>query len=231
MQNPWIIFGIIITLLLVGAFYLAGTDGSANNEGVVEMTHVKGNPDAEVVLVEYSDFQCPACQAITPVVNQLMLEYGDFIRLEYKNFPIERIHPFAIQAAVAAEAAGQQGKFYEFNDLLFDNQLTWAQSSDPSVFFEQYAQELGLDMETFRRHSNASMLREKVLRQQQEGLEAGVTGTPTMFLNGERMQYSTYDEFVLQVITAVDPSLVPRTESADPEVIGEKEGEPVRFGI
>jgi len=231
MKNPWLIFGGIVALLFVGAFYIASTAGDANNEGIEEMTHFKGNPDAEVVLVEYSDFQCPACRAMYPIVSSLMAEYGDSIRFEYRHFPIERAHPYAVQAGAAAEAAGQQGKFYEFHDALFENQQTWSQSPTPNVFFMQYAEELELDLDMFRRHSNASVLRDKVRSQQQEGLAAGVTGTPTMFLNGERMVYSTYDEFVTQVVAAIDPSAVPVPEAAEAEVVGEAQGEPVRFGI
>lgn len=234
MKNPWIIFGGIIALLFVGAFYIAGTAGEVNNEGIEEITHIKGNPDAEVVLVEYSDFQCPACRAMFPVLAGLMEQYGEQIRFEYRHFPIERAHPYAVQAGAAAEAAGQQGKFYEFHDLLFDNQQEWSASPTPNVFFAQYAEQLELDMDMYSRHANASLLRDKVRAQQKQALEAGVTGTPTMFLNGERMEYSTYDEFITQVTAAIDPSLAPQAESAesaDPEVVGEAEGEPVRFGI
>lgn len=231
MKNPWLIFAGIIALLFVGAFYIAGTAGDANNEGIQELTHIKGNPDAEVVLVEYSDFQCPACRAMYPVVSELMAEYGDQIRLEYRHFPIERAHPYAVQAAAAAEAAGQQGKFYEFHDLLFDNLDEWSASPTPNAFFAQYAELLELDMDTYSRHANASLLREKVRAQQQQGLAEGVTGTPTMFLNGERMEYSTYDEFVTQVVSAIDPSLAPQSQSADEAVVGEAQGEAVRFGI
>lgn len=231
MKNPWIIFGGIIALLFIGAFYIASTAGDRNNEGIEALTHVKGNPDAEVVLVEYSDFQCPACAAMYPVITELLAEYGDQLRFEYRHFPIERIHPYALQAAVAAEAAGQQGKFYEFHDLLFDNQQTWSQSPAPAAFFQQYAEELELNMDTFRRHSNASVLRDKARGQQQQGLAEGVTGTPTMFLNGERMVYTTYDDFLLQVIAAIDPSQVPQSAVEDLEVVGEGTGEAVRFGI
>jgi protein-disulfide isomerase len=231
MKNPWLIFGGIIALLFIGAFYIASTAGEANNEGIEEMTHFKGNADAAVVLVEYSDFQCPACRAMYPIVSELVEQYGESLRFEYRHFPIEGSHPYALQAAVAAEAAGQQGKFYEFHDALFENQEAWSQSPTPNVFFAQYAEELGLDMDMYRRHSNASVLRDKVRAQQQTGIEVGVTGTPTMFLNGERMQYSTYDQFAEQVIRAIDPSLVPTPDVDDQEVVGEAEGEAVRFGI
>ena len=230
MKNPWLIFGGIIILLFVGAFYIAGSAGEINNEGIEEVTHIKGNPDAEIVLVEYSDFQCPACRAMYPVVAEVMEQYGESVRFEYRHFPIERAHPYAVQAGAAAEAAGQQGKFYEFHDLLFDNQQEWSASPTPNVFFLQYAEQLGLDIDTYSRHANASLLRDKVRSQQQEGLQAGVTGTPTMFLNGQRMQYGSYEEFAAQVAAAVDPSTV-TPQSEDIEVVGEAVGEPVRFGI
>lgn len=229
MKNPWLLFGGIIALLFVGAFYIASTAGEANNEGLEDLTHFKGNADAEVVLVEYSDFQCPACRAMYPVVSDLMDQYGESLRFEYRHFPIERAHPYAVQAAMAAEAAGQQGKFYEFHDLLFENQTTWSQSATPNVLFAEYAEQLELDMDTYKRHANASDLRDKVRAQQQLGFDAGVTGTPTMFLNGERMEYSTYDEFVAQVAAVVDPNFDATTAGIEADV--EIEAEPVRFGI
>lgn len=232
MKNPWVIVFIATVALFAAAFYFAGGADERNNEGVQELTHVKGNPDAQVVLEEYSDFQCPACAAMAPVVLGLMEEFGDQIRFEYKHFPIQQAHPYAVQAAMAAEAAGQQGKFYEFHDLLFENQAIWSRSATPNALFQQYAAELELDMDLFRRHANASLLRDKVLAQQVEGRERGVTGTPTMYLNGQRMTYSTYPEFLEQVVRALDPSAVPAIEqNPDESVVGEGQAEPVRFGI
>jgi len=232
MKNPWVIVGIVTVALFAAAFYFAGTAGDRNNEGLQELTHYKGNADGVILLEEFSDFQCPACGAMAPVIAGLMDEYGDQIRFEYKHFPIERAHPFAVQAAMATEAAGQQGKFYEFHDALFENQATWSRSATPNALFQQYAQELELDMDLFKRHSNASDLRDKVRAQQAEGIERGVTGTPTMFLNGERMVYTTYPEFLEQVVRALDPNAVPVVEQdPDAAVVGEETGEPVRFGI
>lgn len=232
MKNPWVIVIIATVVLFAGAFYFAGNASERNNEGIEEVTHVKGNAESEVVLVEYSDFQCPACGAMAPVLQGLMAEYGEQIRFEYRHFPIEQAHPYAVQAAVAAEAAGQQGKFYEFHDLLFENQQTWSSSPTPNAQFQQYAAELELDMDLFRRHSNASVLRDKVRNQLAEGREAGVTGTPTLFLNGQKMQYSTYPEFLEQVAVALDPNAAPEVEqNPDEAVVGESAGAEVRFGI
>lgn len=221
MKNPWVIIGLFAIVLFGGAFWYASVAGEKNNEGVEIIQHVKGNPEASVVLVEYSDLQCPACAAFVPSVEQVLALHGDSIRFEYKHFPLP-IHRFATQAAVAAEAAGQQGKFFEYHDLLFENQPVWSQSTAPQTFFIQYADELGLDMDTFRRHMNSSLLREQVQSQFAEGRSLGITGTPTFFLNGQQMQIATYQDFIDQVEVAVSGESTGTT--TEPEL-------DVQFGI
>lgn len=205
MKNPWVIIGIIALVLFGGAFWYASISAEQNNEGVEVVSHIKGNPDATVTLVEYSDLQCPACAAFSPSVNQALAEHGENIRFEYKHFPLP-IHASAVDAALAAEAAGQQGKFFEFHDLLFENQREWSAAGAPRAFFLRYAEQLELDMTLFRRHMGSSVLRDNVNAQFAEGRELGVTGTPTFFLNGQRMQVQTYQDFLDQVAAAVDPS-------------------------
>jgi protein-disulfide isomerase len=236
MKNPWIIIGLVTIALFIGAFFLADQANEANNAGIEIKTQVKGSPDAVVVLEEYSDFQCPACAQAAPFVSEIVAQYEGELRFEYKHFPIERIHPYALQAAMAAEAAGQQGKFFEFHDLLFENQAQWSQSPTPNIFFIQYAEELGLDIDQFRRQSNASVLRDKVRAEQAEGVERGVTGTPGFFLNGERLiaadgRNLSYADIAARVAAAIDPEAAVAPESEDPEVVGEAQGETVRFGI
>lgn len=224
MKNPWVIIGIIAVVLFGGAFWYASISAEQNNEGVEIITHIKGNPDATVTLVEYSDLQCPACATFQPALNEVMALYGDNLRFEYKHFPLP-IHPQAVPAAVAAEAAGQQGKFFEFHDLLFENQQTWSQSANARTFFLQYAEQLELDMDMFRRHMNASLLRDYVQNQFNEGRQLGITGTPTFFLNGERMQIQTFQDFMDQIGAAVTGEQMPVSEaeaSSDAEV---------RFGL
>lgn len=214
MKNPWIIIGIIALVLFGGAFWYASISAEQNNEGVEIISHTKGNPEAVITLTEYSDLQCPACAAFLPAVNQAIELYGDSIKFEYKHFPLP-IHPHAIDAAMAAEAAGQQGKFFEYHDVLFANQQNWSTAGAPRALFLGYAEELGLDMDLFRRHLNASVLRDEVNSQFAEGRALGITGTPTFFLNGERMQIETYQDFIEQIGVAVDPS------SADADTDGE----------
>ncbi len=235
MKNPWVVIGLVTIALFAAAFYFAGEAKESNNEGIEIITHVKGNPDASVVLEEFSDFQCPACRAAFPFVTEIVQQYGEQLRFEYKHFPIERIHPYAIQAAAAAEAAGQQGKFFEFHDLLFDNQDQWSPSATPNVFFQQYAEQLELNMDQFKRQSNASVLREKARTEMAEGRDRGVTETPTFFLNGEVMrgpngEALSYADMAAIIGAAIDPSNASTTLQNSPEAVV-PQGEAVIFGI
>lgn len=231
MKNPWIVIGVIATLLIGGAMAYAQYVGTVSNEGVELQTQVAGNPDADVTLVEYSDFECPACGQFHPFVKEVLANYEDEIRFEYKHFPLTNIHPNAEPAARAAEAAGQQGQFFEFHDLLFENQQEWAGSANPAQYYESYAEELGLDMSQWRTQQRSTLLREKVEADFNEGSDLGVTGTPTFFLNGERMVIQTFDDFRAQIeevlgVTATSSEGTP----TDAEETGASESQ-VEFGI
>lgn len=224
MKNPWTIIGLITVILFGGAIWFSSSVNEINNEGVEVVDKIKGNPDAAVTLVEYSDFQCPACGAFHPVVKELLDTYGDQIRFEYKHFPLVAAHPYATQAAVAAEAAGQQDKFFEFHDLLFENQSAWSSSRTPGALFIKYAEELELDIELFRRHMNSTLLSDRVRAQFTEGREIEVRSTPSFFLNGEYMNpsdFGTYEGFMTAVTAAINPD-----SAQDTVVVPE-----VKFGI
>lgn len=217
MKNPWVIIGIIAVVLFGGSIWYSNSAAEKNNEGITFSPHIKGNPEAAVKLVEYSDFQCPACAAFQPVVADVLTQFGDAIAFEYKHFPLP-IHPLAEPAARAAEAAGQQGAFFEFHDKLFENQTAWSNSPNPMLQFTAYAEELGLDTEQFRRQYSASLIRERVREDLAEARELGLTGTPTFFLNGERMVIQTYEDFVNQIAAAVNPEEAGTTPEAAPAV-------------
>lgn len=202
-KHAWKIFVLIAAVLLGGSFIIANQATENADEGVVIEAYVKGNPDAAVVVREYSDFQCPACGQFYPVVKELLEQYGEAVRFEYRHFPLVSIHPFALPAAKAAEAAGQQGKFYEMHDKLFENQSAWSASANPTVFFVQYAEEIGLDVELFRRHLRSQLIDEKIETHFNEAREKGYTGTPTFELNGVRMQYETFDDWRTQIEAAI----------------------------
>lgn len=202
-KHFWKFFALAAVVLIGGAFAYGQYVSSAANEGIVLEDHIKGNPEGRVTLTEHSDFQCPACAQFSTVVDEVLAEYDQYIRFEYKHFPLINIHPNAVIAARAAEAAGLQGKFFAMHDSLFANQTTWGQSPNPQVFFNQYAEEIGLDVTLFKKHMKASVLRDKVMAGFNEARELGLTGTPTFFLNGERMSFTTFEEFLTQIEDAV----------------------------
>jgi len=231
MKNPWVIIGVITIVLFGGAFWFSSTAAEKNNEGVFIQENVSGNENAEVTLVEYSDLQCPACASFEPALESVLAEYGEQIRFEYKHFPLP-IHSFAQPAAVAAEAAGMQGKFFEYKKTLFENQKTWAAAATPVPFFVGYAEALDLDIDQFRRHMNSSELRDKVQAEMSQGRELGITGTPTFFLNGEKMIIETFQDFATQIRFAVDPPVNGlQNPNSEDGVVGEGTGEAVRFGL
>ncbi len=156
----------------------------------------KGNKDAKVTLIEYSDFQCPACRNSYAWVKRLTLEFNDKMQFVYRHFPLKQIHPNAELAARAAEAAGRQGKFWEMHDMLFENQSNWANRSDAGEIFIKYAQSLNLSVEQFKNDLNSREVREKVENDYQHSIQSGIDATPTFFLNGKKIQNPrSYEEF------------------------------------
>ena len=161
-----------------------------------ETDWIRGNEDGTITLVEYLDFQCPACGAYHPLVTQLYQEYGDRVRFVTRHFPISNIHQNAISSAKAAEAAGRQDKFWEMHDVLFENQGKWSNERNPEDLFVSYAKSIGLDKEKFLADYNDGSIDDKVDSDRNGASRAGVTGTPTFFLNGKKINNPRgYEEF------------------------------------
>ncbi|MFH5882886.1 DsbA family protein [Halalkalibaculum sp. DA3122] len=156
----------------------------------------ESDSEADIVLTEYSDYQCPACAYYHPVVEKLKEEFGDKLKVEYRYFPLNS-HQFAALAARAAEAAGNQGQFKAMHDMLFENQDNWSSSGNPQSIFIGYAKELGLDVQQFQSDLNAAETQKTVMEQKQEGVNMGVNSTPTFFINGIKVQQlpRSYDQF------------------------------------
>lgn len=217
-----IIIGVAVLLIGVSYWY-ASYAGEKANEGVVIENNIRGNVESKVVLTEYADFECPACGEFYPVVSDVYAKYKDQMAFEFKQFPLSSIHRFAIPAAKAAEAAGQQDKFWEMHDKLFENQATWSKSPNPQAFFVKYAEEIGLDVALFKQHMRASLIADHVSSQFNEAREKGLTGTPTFFLNGERLEFKTVPEFIEKIESALGVGEV--------EVGAEAPASEVEFGI
>ena len=152
---------------------------------ITEITNddwIRGNIDAPVTILEYGDFECPHCGAAYPVLKALVYDYPEGIRLVYRHFPITSAHPNAFTAAEAAEAAGSQGAFWEMHDLLFTHQQQLQYE-----YLLSYAQLLNLDVARFDREMRANIYAPEVRHDFRQGIEDGVNGTPTIFIN--RLRY------------------------------------------
>jgi len=147
----------------------------------------RGTKNATVTLEEFSDFQCPACGGLEPGLRKVMKDYGDRgVKLIFRNYPLP-MHRYAFFAARAAEAAGQQGKFWEMHDMLYDNQKEWSDSMEPRVQFDAYATRLGLDVQRFKADMEREDLTERIKADVQRGNSLNVRGTPTVYLNGREL--------------------------------------------
>jgi protein-disulfide isomerase len=189
LSDNWLYIAIaVVTLLVVGGAIFSFSGESepievTNEDLLKENTQVLGSRDSKVVIVEFSDFQCPACAAAHLIVKQVVDMYGDKILFAYRHFPIVTAHPHALKAAEAAEAAGEQGKFWEYHDLLFSNQENL---SDEDLI--SYAKRLGLDLKKFEDALRSEKFKDKVTADMDGGGKIGIRATPTFFINGERHQ-------------------------------------------
>lgn len=159
--------------------------------------------DGKVTLVEFLDFECEACGAFYPFVEQLRAQYDGQITFVVRYFPIPS-HRNSENAAIAAEAAAAQGQFEPMYSRLFETQAEWGEKQDPqSDLFRSYAQELGLDMDDYDAAVADPATKERVQKDFADGVAVGVEGTPTFFLNGEKLNPETTQDF----IDAVDEAL------------------------
>jgi protein-disulfide isomerase len=154
-----------------------------------------GNTAAPVTIVEFSDFQCPYCQRAAPTLKQLREKYGEKVRVVWKDFPLTQIHPQAFRAAEAGHCAAEQGKFWEYHDKLFASQ----QALQPD-FLKQYAKEMSLDGAKFDACMDASKYAEQVRDNVAAGSQLGVNSTPTLFVNGRRLEGAQPYDVIASVI-------------------------------
>ena len=157
----------------------------------------KGNPKALVTIVEFTDFECPSCARQHPVLDRIMSEFGDRVQLVVRDFPLSQ-HANARKAAEAAEAAREQGKYWEYVSVLFRNQSALGIDK-----LRQYATELGLDRTRFDASLDSGKFTEKIQRDLVDGRKLGISGTPTLYINGKRVSDNSYES----VKSAVEAAL------------------------
>ena len=185
----------ILTVLIVAGILVFGSRSSTEKitaktvdapELVRESSQALGPADAKVTIVEFADFQCPACAASHPTLKQLITDYGDKIRFVFRHYPLA-MHANAQLAARAAEAAGKQGKFWELHSLLYENQNAWAFQLKPEGKFVEYAKELGLNEEQFKADLTDVTTADKIAQDMGDGDALGVDATPTIYFNSEKL--------------------------------------------
>jgi len=244
LKDKFVLSIIVATILiLVGiVFFFSKMDSSSSSDSnsstpvsqenqklleVVSDDYIKGNKDASVTIVEYLDFECEACGAYYPLVKQLAEEFKNDVRFVNRYFPLPG-HKNGLPAALAVEAAGKQGKYWEMHNILFDNQKNWGekQSPDPAIF-EGYAKQIGLNMDQFKKDVGSNEVKERVNRDKNSGTKLGVSGTPTFFLNGEKIPNpKTPEDFKTFINAAILKAPKPTSQS-----VGEKVHEHADFAL
>lgn len=191
---------VIIVIVLVGAVaagwvVLRSSRDSANNANPTpnpggevkgaEPPHVQGNPNAPVTLEEFGDFQCPTCGSYHAELKKIQAEFGDKLKLIFRELPLLPMHEHALMAAQAAEAAGIQGKFWEMHDLLYENQAKWVEQKDLVPVFVDYAKQIGINPDQFMKDLNGERVAQRIFQDGKRAHSFGLKGTPSFFVNGK----------------------------------------------
>ena len=171
--------------------------------------HVRGPRNAPVTMEIYGDFQCPSCAIATAAIDELVKQFPGKIRIVFHEFPLA-MHKHALEAAMAAEAAGLQGNFWEMHDMLYQYQPVWSKASDAGFFFSAYANSIGLDPVRFQEDAKSPEVRARVAADGEAGAARGVVNTPTIYINGRQVKPA----FTLEKLRdAIEEALAAKTKS------------------
>lgn len=201
MKNiPLLIVTLLGTIALVVGIAVIFSQGTTSEIKELDSVEVmgdnrpaRGTEDPKVTIVEFSDFQCPACLAAKPLIDQVVTQNPNDVKMVYRHFPLLSLHPYAQIAAQASEAAYQEGKFWEMYDKLFVNQTTWekaASADEAKQIFIGYAEELGIDKTSFTEKIDSSSVKDAVNKDVSYATQIGVNATPTLFVNGKQVPAS-----------------------------------------
>ncbi len=222
-KSRWIIFIVICVAVLGGLVLLSKKDKvDVSGQDPFELVagsetsigdHTFGNKDAKVTFTEYADFQCPACGASYPQIKTIRDTYKDSVRFVFRNFPLTTIHPNALAASTAAEAAALQGKFWEMHDKLYETQDDWSSidAAKRTDVFAGYAKDIGLNVEQFKKDLTDSRVSEKISRDRALATRLNVDSTPTVYVGTEKADKAVINELVQekgeQVMKKLDAAL------------------------
>ncbi len=188
---------LVACIAILGIVFFVTQDKSsapANNSSSAKLSnHTLGNNKKNVSLVEYGDFQCPACASYHPIIKQLIEKYKEDIVFQFRNFPLSQIHQNARAASRAAEAAAKQNKYWEMHDKLYEQQQEWESSTAIVSILEGYAKELTLNIDQFKTDYASTEVNDIINADYAEGQKLGVQGTPTFFLQGKKIEDTPRD--------------------------------------
>lgn len=180
--------GVILVIILIFGGVLLFNKNSNGNGNAQPTNHVMGTAKNNVTLLEYGDYQCPACGRYYPVVKQVVAEYQDRIQFQFRNLPLNQIHQNAYAGARAAEAAALQNKFWQMHDALYEGQASWSESSNPKPLFDNYAKGLGLNIAQFDKDFASDNVNGTINADIAAFNKTGATtATPSFFLNGKQI--------------------------------------------
>ena len=188
---PFVIVGAAASTVLAGTLLCqtmqphrltTSGDEAVSARSPTESVHIRGNPNAPVTLEEFGDFECPSCKNVATFLDKVVKEYQPSVRVIFRNFPLA-MHQHSRDAALAAEAAGLQGRFWEMHDMLFREQAVWSSASDAGMLFDSYAETLGLDLNQFRKDLKSDKVRQRIESDQARASALGVKVAPTLLID------------------------------------------------
>lgn len=222
---PIVIIGLVLVAVVAGGWYFyqnskpaaavkpanaANANRAKNDSSALQAyqtappgaapANMLGSPTATVTVEEFADFQCPTCAVVHGKMKEITSIYGSRIKFIYRSFPLTQIHKNAYDAAVAAESAGMQGKYWDMQNQLFTNQQAWANSSEARKLFGEYAQKIGLDVNRFETDSLGLASKSRVDLDIARGRALGITGTPSIFINGKPLPFEQFDVMPMRQI-------------------------------
>lgn len=214
-QNKVMIGVALVTILLVIGGVFLSSKGSGNSElsksqvssqllvpqnsyvtsGFLNNEFLPASASAQISFVEFGDYECPACGVYSPFTKKLITDYAGKINYVFRNFPLSQ-HKNAVISSSAVLAAGEQGKYWQMHDKIYETQTEWAGLSDPTSLFVQYAKDFGLNTDQFLVDLKSSKIRDIIDSDVKDGTTVGISQTPTFFLNGRKIELDgTYEQF------------------------------------
>jgi protein-disulfide isomerase len=179
-----------------------------------EPPYIRSSTKASVTLEEFGDFECPPCGMLSPVLEQLEKDYGERLRVIFREFPMP-MHKHALDAAPAAEAAGLQGRFWEMHDMLYHNRFIWPASSDVRANFNAYAEALKLDLERFKKDFEGEQVNARIKADKERATSLGVDRTPILFVNDHQLPVTSFNPKGLR--EAIDAAANPAPAAPKPK--------------